>query len=174
MGHRNLLATSFAPEISSTFIWLARQYISFAVTSTRPCFSSLVREKYLKILNGSSNCSKRVISRAQPRPQGHLWSCSRWTAISPSDPRGHRKVLPFDWLTGEQKIFVNYYDYAALIRNQLQRTLNGLKNNKGGRASFKEHLQRLSDRKQQNKERVVLWMPASSSKQNQTKKDRKC
>ena len=25
------------------------------------------------------------------------------------------KALPFDWLTGEQKIFVNYYDYAALI-----------------------------------------------------------
>ena len=49
-----------------------------------------------------------------------------------------------------------------------------LKNTKGGRASFKEHLPRLSDRKQQNKERMVLWMPASSSIQNQTKKDRKC
>ena len=47
---------------------------------------------------------------------------------SRSDPGGHRKVLPFDWLTEEQKIFVNYYDYAALIRSQLQRTLNCLKN----------------------------------------------
>ena len=64
--------------------------------------------------------------------------------------RGHRKVLPFDWLTGEQKIFVNYdYDHAALIRSQLQRTLHGLK--KDGRASFKKHLPRLSDRKQQTK-----------------------
>ena len=35
-------------------------------------------------------------------------------------------VVPFDWLTGEQKIFVNYYDYAALIPSQLQKTLNGL------------------------------------------------
>ena len=47
---------------------------------------------------------------------------------SRSDPGGHRKVLPFDWPTEEQKIFVNYYDYAALIRSQLQRTLNCLKN----------------------------------------------
>ena len=38
---------------------------------------------------------------------------------SRSDPGGRRKVLPFDWLTEEQKIFVNYYDYAALIRSQL-------------------------------------------------------
>ena len=47
---------------------------------------------------------------------------------SRSDPGGHRKVLPFDWLTEEQKIFVNYYDYASLIRSKLQRTLNCLKN----------------------------------------------
>ena len=39
---------------------------------------------------------------------------------------GHRKVLPFDWWTAEQQIFVNYYDYAALIPSQLQRTLNDL------------------------------------------------
>ena len=47
---------------------------------------------------------------------------------SRSDPGGHRKVLPFDWLTEEQKIFVYYYDYASLIRSKLQRTLNSLKN----------------------------------------------
>ena len=45
---------------------------------------------------------------------------------SRSDPGGHQKILPFDWLTEEQKIFVNYYE--ALIRSQLQRTLNCLKN----------------------------------------------
>ena len=76
-----------------------------------------------------------------------------------SDPGGHRKLLPFDWLMGEQKIFVNYYDYAASIRIQLQRTLNCLKNNTGGRASLKKHLPSSSDRKQQNKEPVVLWLP---------------
>ena len=58
---------------------------------------------------------------------GPLGSCSSWTAISRSDPGGHRKVLPFDWLTGEQKTFVNHYDYADLIPSQLQGTLNGLK-----------------------------------------------
>ena len=50
-----------------------------------------------------------------------------------SDPGAHRKVLPFDWLTGEQKIFVNYYDSGASIQIRLQRTLNCLKNNTGGR-----------------------------------------
>ena len=69
---------------------------------------------------------------------------------SRSDPGGHRKVLPFDWLTGEQKIFVNYYDYAASIRGRLQRT----KETK----VFKKHLSRSSDRKQQSKEPVVLWL----------------
>ena len=98
----------------------------------------------------------------------------------------------------EQKIFVNYYDYAALIPTarstaknaqtaysppqsrsfvHAEESTNGLKNNKqkgGGRASFKKRLPTLSDRKQQNKERVVLWLPASSFTQNQTKKDRRC
>ena len=75
------------------------------------------------------------------RPAGeiqfhHSATSSPWPLVillemdhdSRSDPGGHRKVLPFDWLTEQQKIFVNYYDYAALIRSQLQRTLNCLKN----------------------------------------------
>ena len=45
----------------------------------------------------------------QPRPQGD----------SRRDPGGRRKVLPFDLLTGEQKIFDHYYDYAVSIRSQL-------------------------------------------------------
>ena len=34
-----------------------------------------------------------------------------------------------------------------------------LSNKTGGRASFKKHLPCPSDRKQQNKEPVVLWLP---------------
>ena len=55
----------------------------------------------------------------QPRPQGHLCLILlEMDRDTRSDPGGHRKVLPFDWLTGKQKIFVNYYDFAASIRSQ--------------------------------------------------------
>ena len=48
---------------------------------------------------------------AQPRPRGHLWSCSGWTAISRGDPGWHQGVLPLYWLTGGQRIVANYYGY---------------------------------------------------------------
>ena len=55
-------------------------------------------------------------AQTENRTQFSHFAMPRWPAISRSDPGGHQTVLPFDWLTGEQTIFVNYYDYAASPR----------------------------------------------------------
>ena len=64
-------------------------------------------------------------STLSPGPLVMLLEMDRDSRI---DPGWAPECSQFDWLTEEQKICVNYYDYAALIRSQLQRTLNCLKN----------------------------------------------
>ena len=68
-------------------------------------------------------------------------------------------------------MFVNYYDYAALIPSQLQRTLNGL-DVRGRALNNISRGYRIVNNKQRASGLVAL--PASSSTQNQTKEGRKC
>ena len=87
----------------------------------------------------------------QPRPQGHLWSCSRWTAVWRSDLEGTGRFCHLiGWWENKRFLLIIMIMQPWYQVNRQERS-TVWRNNKDGRALFIKHLPRLSDRKQQAK-----------------------